>query len=153
MVTGASTAPIYTKALPFLPCMCDEPAMGSAPYSLRINARYSYNACFSSLRPNAFTDQNCLSYLPRFNISKGRAFFPYLLPSSVRLLLFSISNSLFLVVCIAYLPKSTPIHLRPNFSATAQVVPLPQKKSATKSPSLLLALIILERRFSFFCVA
>ncbi len=38
------------------------------------------------------------------------------------------------------LPRSVAIHLRPSFSATAAVVPLPQKKSATRSPSLLLAL-------------
>jgi len=46
------------------------------------------------------------------------------------------------VVCTANLPKSVVIHLRPSFSATAAVVPLPQKKSAIKSPSLLLAFIM-----------
>ena len=38
-------------------------------------------------------------------------------------------------------PKSEPIHFLPNFSATAKVVPDPQKKSATRSPSLEDALI------------
>ena len=33
-------------------------------------------------------------------------------------------------------PKSHPIHFRPSFSATARVVPEPQKKSATRSPAL-----------------
>ena len=42
--------------------------------------------------------------------------------------------------------------LNHNFSATAAVVPLPQKKSATKSPSLLLDLIILSSSRSLFCV-
>ena len=43
------------------------------------------------------------------------------------------------VVWMPNLPRSVAIHLRPSFSATAAVVPLPQKKSATRSPSLLLA--------------
>ena len=42
--------------------------------------------------------------------------------------------------------------LCPNFSATAAVVPEPQKKSATRSPSLLLALIIRSRSSPGFCV-
>ena len=37
---------------------------------------------------------------------------------------------------MANLPRSEPIHLRPSFSATASVVPEPQKKSATMSFSL-----------------
>jgi len=37
---------------------------------------------------------------------------------------------------MANLDKSEPIHLLPNFSATAKVVPEPQKKSATMSPGL-----------------
>ena len=37
---------------------------------------------------------------------------------------------------MANLPRSGTIHLRPSFSATAAVVPEPQKKSATRSPSL-----------------
>jgi hypothetical protein len=49
----------------------------------------------------------------------------------------------FRVVWIANLPRSVAIHLRPSFSATAAVVPEPQKKSATRSFSLLLALTIL----------
>ena len=52
----------------------------------------------------------------------------------------------------ANLPRSVAIHLRPSFSATAAVVPLPQKKSATRSPSLLLALMIRSSSASGFCV-
>jgi hypothetical protein len=51
------------------------------------------------------------------------------------------------------LPKSVAIHFRPSFSATAAVVPLPQKKSATRSPSLLLAEMIRSNNPSGFCVA
>ena len=36
------------------------------------------------------------------------------------------------VVWMANLPRSAAIHFRPSFSATAAVVPEPQKKSATK---------------------
>jgi hypothetical protein len=35
---------------------------------------------------------------------------------------------------MAYFDKSTPIQRLPSFSATANVVPEPQKKSATISP-------------------
>src|SRR5512147_338147 len=41
--------------------------------------------------------------------------------------------------------ESQPIHLRPSFSATTIVVPEPQKKSATRSPSLDEAQIIRSR--------
>jgi len=51
-----------------------------------------------------------------------------------------------------YLPKSAPIHLRPNFSATAKVVPEPQKKSATIESILDDAFIILSNKASGFCV-
>jgi len=47
---------------------------------------------------------------------------------------------------------SMPIHLRLGLSATATVVPQPQKGSRTKSPSFDDALIILSRRASGFCV-
>jgi len=46
------------------------------------------------------------------------------------------------------LDKSHPIHLLPNFSATANVVPEPQKKSATISPGLEDARMILFKRAS-----
>lgn len=57
------------------------------------------------------------------------------------------------VVWMPNLPKSVAIHLRPSFSATAAVVPLPQKKSATRSPSLLEALRMRSMSVSGFCVA
>ena len=41
----------------------------------------------------------------------------------------------FLVVCIENFPKSEQIHFLFNFSQTDEVVPLPTKKSHTKSPS------------------
>lgn len=44
----------------------------------------------------------------------------------------------FLVTMHAGLPISETIHLRPSFSATAAVVPEPEKKSATIASSLLL---------------
>src|SRR5262245_42313276 len=50
-------------------------------------------------------------------------------------------------------PKSQPIQRRPSFSATARVVPEPQKKSATKSPSFEEALMMRSRRDSGFCVS
>ena len=53
---------------------------------------------------------------------------------------------------MANFPKSQPIHFLFNFSATANVVPLPQKKSATKSFSLVEESIILSNKFSGFCV-
>jgi hypothetical protein len=60
---------------------------------------------------------------------------------------------LFLVVCTENLPKSVVIHFLPSFSATAAVVPEPQKKSAIKSPSLDEAFRILSNKASGFWVA
>jgi hypothetical protein len=54
-------------------------------------------------------------------------------------------------VWIANFPRSVAIHLRLSFSATDAVVPDPAK-SATRSPSLLLALIIRSISDSGFCV-
>lgn len=70
-----------------------------------------------------------------------------------RFLLSCNPNNLFLVTCIANLERSEPTHRRPSFSATARVVPEPQKKSATISPGLEEALIILCSSFSGFCVS
>ena len=47
---------------------------------------------------------------------------------------------------------SIPIPFLPNFLATAQVVPLPENGSNTKSPSLLLDKITLRNNSSGFCV-
>jgi len=51
---------------------------------------------------------------------------------------------------MANLPRSLTIHFRPSFSATAAVVPDPQKKSATMSFSLEEALMMRSRRASGF---
>src|SRR5712691_6839893 len=106
-----------------------------------MKARYSYRACsvmVLPLAPKVTPCQYCLSYLPRFRISKG---LQPLMPSR-RLR----------VVWIAKRPRSQPIHRRPSFSATARVVPEPQKKSATKSPGLDDAVMILVKSSSVFCV-
>src|SRR5258708_1142492 len=50
-------------------------------------------------------------------------------------------------------PKSQATHCLPSFSATAAVVPLPQKQSRMRSPSLEDALIIRSSRASGFWVA
>src|SRR5260370_38683324 len=49
-------------------------------------------------------------------------------------------------------PKSQAIHRLPSFSATAAVVPLPQKQSRTRSPSFEDALITRSRSVSGFWV-
>ena len=51
---------------------------------------------------------------------------------------------------MANLPQSMPIHLRPNFSATARVVPEPAKASKIKSPLFEDAEAILSSNFSGF---
>ena len=47
---------------------------------------------------------------------------------------------------------SMPIHRRPRRSATATVVPQPQKGSSTTSPSLLEEAMMRSSRASGFCV-
>ena len=61
-------------------------------------------------------------------------------------------TSLLLVTCMAVLDKSEVIQRLPSFSATAAVVPEPQKKSTTREPSLEEALIMRSRRASGFWV-
>ena len=78
----------------------------------------------SSSKPDT---KNCLSYFPRFKISKARKSLTFDFNSLWTAI------SLFLAVCIENLPRSEVIHFRPSFSATAAVVPEPQKKSQTIS--------------------
>jgi len=60
------------------------------------------------------------------------------------------SRILLRLIFIACFAKSEPIHRLPSFSATANVVPEPQKKSATMSVSLEDARIILFNNLSGF---
>ena len=71
IVTGASTAPTWTRAPPFLPWMYCIPATGAAPYSLRMKARYSNRTCCGSRPWKEDVCQYWRSYLPRFRTSKG----------------------------------------------------------------------------------
>src|SRR6266704_494105 len=64
----------------------------------------------------------------------------------------SIERSRLRVVWMAKRPKSQAIQRLPSFSATAAVVPLPQKQSRTRSPSLDEALIMRSKRASGFWV-
>ena len=101
--------------------------------------------CFCSSRRSGLTPMKCWrSYLPRLRISKGAVVL------AVGLELPLHADHAFAVVWMANLPRSVAIHLRPNFSATAAVVPEPQKKSAIRSPSLEEALMIRSRRASGF---
>jgi hypothetical protein len=90
--------------------------------------------------------KNWRSYLPKFSISKARKFLSFFCSSLCTPI------SLLRAVWIANLPKSVAIHFLPSFSATAAVVPLPEKKSAIKSPSLEEALMIRSNRASGFWV-
>ena len=84
------------------------------------------------------------SYRPRLSISNAlqsfHSVFNLLCTPIIRLR----------VVCIPNFPISAPIHLRPSFSATASVVPDPQKKSATRSQGLEDAFITLSSNNSGF---
>jgi len=56
------------------------------------------------------------------------------------------------VIATASGAESTASHRRPSSSATAAVVPEPQKKSATRSPGLVVASMIRRSSASGFCV-
>ena len=122
----------------------------SALYAESISNTNSFSflsACFafSSMRKSLFVERKfSRSYLPTFNISKARKSLPAFLSSRCTPI------NLFREVCMPNLPRSEPIHFLSSFSATARVVPEPQKKSAIRSPSLLVALMIRSSNASGF---
>ena len=154
--TGRSTGPMANTRPHFCPWSVVTPVMGSHLYACMMSEWKSLvfcsrRDCFSFARRDSMlchagfisasslseilnqvqddeAERNALrSYRPRLSISNALQS----LPASFICLWTPIIR--LRVVCMPNFPISDPIHLRPSFSATASVVPDPQKKSATRS--------------------